>query len=343
MAEASVDVLIAGQGLAGTLLAGALERRGLTVMAVDRARPAGASEVAAGLASPLAGLRLSRTEPLEELLPIAHRVYRAWEAETGVAFFHETAIVRYLSQPKETDAAVKRLADPRFQPYVVSAGSDAVRILGGGYLETEPFLVAARRWLRARGRLRAGQVDPAEVSVAPNGVHWGGIHARYAVFCTGATAAVSALWSGLPMRPVQGAVLAGHWSGGAPEPVTAGIALVPHGNEGFRCGATYNRRRLDGLPDAQDGDELRAGLARLGGEGASVLAVRSGLRPTMADNQPVAGFHPRYPRLGILNGLGSRGTMHGPRAAERLAAYLHGEISALPPDLDVARFARELA
>lgn len=343
VAEVSTDVLIAGQGLAGTLLAGAVERRGLSTVVVDRARPAGASEVAAGLASPLAGLRLSRTEPLEELLPAAFRLYRAWEAAIGGPFFHEAAIVRYLRQPKETHAAGKRLVDSRFQPYLASAGPDVVHILGGGYLETEPFLAAARQWLRERGRFREGRIEPAAMAVTPNGVGWDGIHARYAVFCSGASAAFRGLWSDLPMRPVQGAVLSGHWPGGAPEPVTAGVALVPHGTRGFRCGATYNRRRLDGLPDAEDGDELTAGLARLGGEGADVLAVRTGLRPTMADNRPVAGLHPRFPRVGILNGLGSRGTLHGPRAAEQLAAYLNGEIAALATDLDVARFTGDWA
>lgn len=343
MTDVTADVLIAGQGLAGTLLAGALERRGLVPLVVDPSRPAGASEVAAGLVSPLAGLRLSRTEPLEALLPAAQRLYRGWEVATGGSFFHEAAITRYLSKPKEQDAAAKRLADAAYTPFLVPAGDDAVRILGGGYLETEPFLAATRQWLRERGRYREGAIDPAEIAASPEGVVWSGIRSRYAVFCAGASAAAGGLWSGLPMRPVQGAVLSGEWPGGVPQPMSAGVALVPHGRAAFRCGATYNRRRLDGLPDAQDGHELTAGLARLGGEGLPMHTVRAGLRPTMADNRPIIGFHPRYPRLGILNGLGSRGTLFGPHAAEQLAGYINGEISQLPGDWDVARFAADLA
>jgi glycine/D-amino acid oxidase-like deaminating enzyme len=49
-----------------------------------------------------------------------------------------------------------------------------------------------------------------------------------------------------------------------------------------------------------------------------VVGQWTGIRPNTKDRRPRWGWHPKYPRLGMLNGLGSRGTLHAPLLAEEL-------------------------
>ena len=49
-----------------------------------------------------------------------------------------------------------------------------------------------------------------------------------------------------------------------------------------------------------------------------VLDAWTGIRPTTKDRRPRWGWHPELKGLGMLNGLGSRGTLHAPLLAAEL-------------------------
>ncbi|MEM9022389.1 MAG: FAD-dependent oxidoreductase, partial [Bacteroidota bacterium] len=57
----SVDYLIIGQGLAGSVLAHTMRQHQLQVMVVDRPREGGASRVAAGVVNPVSLRRLTKS------------------------------------------------------------------------------------------------------------------------------------------------------------------------------------------------------------------------------------------------------------------------------------------
>jgi len=54
--------LILGQGLAGTAIAWRLWERGLPFLIVDRDEPVTSSKIAAGLLTPITGMRMSLNE-----------------------------------------------------------------------------------------------------------------------------------------------------------------------------------------------------------------------------------------------------------------------------------------
>ena len=59
MAEAPWDVIIVGQGLAGTTLAWHLREAGQRVLVIDACEPVTSSKIAAGLITPITGQRVS--------------------------------------------------------------------------------------------------------------------------------------------------------------------------------------------------------------------------------------------------------------------------------------------
>ena len=70
------EVLIIGQGLAGTCLSWWLHQAGISFKIIDRPDLNSASMRAAGLINPITGRRLVKTWMIEELLPFAENMYR---------------------------------------------------------------------------------------------------------------------------------------------------------------------------------------------------------------------------------------------------------------------------
>src|SRR5205814_8687623 len=91
------DVIVVGQGLAGTALTWHLRWRGRRVLTLDREDPVTPSRVAAGLLTPITGKRLAPMWQLAELWPAAVAFYRRAEAEVGERFFHENGALRFFA------------------------------------------------------------------------------------------------------------------------------------------------------------------------------------------------------------------------------------------------------
>lgn len=63
----------------------------------------------------------------------------------------------------------------------------------------------------------------------------------------------------------------------------------------------------------------------------------AGIRPTVKDRRPLVGKHPKYKNLAILNGLGTRGVMIAPWAANQLFYHLEQE-KELDKEITIARY-----
>ena len=101
-------LLIIGGGLAGTSLAWRLHERGVPFMMVDRDEPQTSSKVAAGLITPITGMRLVLNWRIATLYPEAATFYQQLEQELGRRFYHETAIVSLLLDDKAVEQWQKR-------------------------------------------------------------------------------------------------------------------------------------------------------------------------------------------------------------------------------------------
>ena len=71
-----VDVLIIGQGLAGTFLSWNLYKEGKTFLVIDDGNENSSSKVAAGIINPVTGRRYVNTWMIDELLDFVQIAYR---------------------------------------------------------------------------------------------------------------------------------------------------------------------------------------------------------------------------------------------------------------------------
>src|SRR6188768_998984 len=108
-----VHSVIVGQGLAGTLLAFQLLKRGQTILVIDTPRENSSSKVAAGLYNPVTGHRIVKTWLAERLFPFLETAYTELEELLGTKFLHPLPIMRPLDSIAEQNEWVAQSAEER--------------------------------------------------------------------------------------------------------------------------------------------------------------------------------------------------------------------------------------
>lgn len=312
----SAEFVIVGAGLAGTALAWALVRRGRTVRLIDREPPTTASRVAAGLLTPITGKKPAVSWRWHQLRPAAERFYREVEATTGRRFFFTRPVVRTFTSQQEREA----FRNPEFVGLILKA--DEVVMPSAAQVDTVAYLDASREhfW-------RLGMYERAEWDTRVSGV---------TVLCQGYSPAEP---FALSFRPAKGEVLTVR----APDTPDdwvynrRGVWLAPTGHAGeFRFGATYSWDRLDAEPTSEGRDELERKLRELARGPTEVIGHVAGVRPIVAGQKPVLGWHYTIPRLAVFNGLSSKGSLTAPFFAEMLAAHLC-DGAPIDPEVDVQK------
>lgn len=349
-----IDLLVAGQGLAGTALALAAREAGLRVHVADPSPVPGAtaSWVAAGLITPLTGRKINPGWRLDTFLPTAEAFYTRHARLLGVDAYRCVPLVRWFADEDERESIERRRGDDRVGRWVdglvenpppgLRAPWGGFRMRGSGWLDTRAWLEAARTCLASEGAFTAAAVSEEDLEFDGDGVCWRAMRARHVVLCQGIAAARSRHFTGMPFRPACGEVLELAWEQRAGEPELwnrAGKWLAPRGGGCALFGATYGFGEWEARARPEGIAELKTLLAGLLESAPEVTGVRCGVRPILHQSRPVAGFHPQRPRLGFFNGLGSKGVLTSPWVAEQLVRHLvDGE--PLDGELDLATFPR---
>ena len=73
-----------------------------------------------------------------------------------------------------------------------------------------------------------------------------------------------------------------------------------------------------------------------------ILDHKAALRPSTLERRPFVGFHPQYNSIGILNGMGTKGTSLAPFFANQMAQNILFD-APFTPEADVKRFSRILS
>ena len=73
-----------------------------------------------------------------------------------------------------------------------------------------------------------------------------------------------------------------------------------------------------------------------------VLFHKAAVRPATLERRPFVGLHPHVPQVGILNGMGTKGTSLAPFFAHQLTQHLVYDLP-IAPEADIQRFNRILS
>ena len=308
-------LLIVGQGLAGTLLGLACERAGVAFDMADAGHAQAASRVGAGIINPITGQRIVKSWMIDELRGPALAMYRDVEAVLGVALVREMRVRRLFRDEAERRVFAEKRARGDLVPYAGEADAEGFWIEGALRVDTAALITAAReRWVRV-GRLTETRLGMAEALENYENV----------IACTGADGDGGRAWANVACARATGSILKVAVDGLAADVIlNRGHWVLPTAAGEARVGATYAREgegtvRGDGAARA----ELEASARELlGGRAWVTTSMETGVRVTAPDRRPLAGWSVNEPRLGVINGLGSKGALLAPWLANQWVAHL---------------------
>lgn len=338
--------------MAGSCLAWHLLRLGQSVAVIDRSDPFSASRVAAGTVNPMTFRRVLKSWNADTLLATAKAFYRSIPGCDSDSFINDILLYKVFATAEEPELWHERIESGTGAPYleIPSAGAYADQRLsqphGGGlvrgafWLNTQAFLAYTRQHLTELGAFYDGSVNAGQIDFGTSvGVIVGEqlIEGKHVIYCDGAYGNSSHFFGWLPFKPVKGEVLTIE----APELQLDMIAhrqcfVLPLGNHRYRVGSTYEWEELNCEPTEAGRSLITERLERLITVPYTVIDHVAGVRPTIRDRRPFLGQHPAIERLWILNGLGTKGVLQAPWAAELLAQNLVND-TALPKEVDIAR------
>ena len=334
-------VALIGGGLAGACAAWALARRGCEVTLFERDRIAsGASGAAVGALQPLLGMRLSlrslnyegflRTSSLVRELLVEGRTWR----QPGVLrlALQDELAERWSGVMERLPAGLASWKEPADCRALEPRLSDRVRagvwIPEGKFVDI-PALIGALL-SHADARVYEG-VGVRGLDASATGVSLtldSGERACFdeVVVCSGAQAPEPLRGESLTLAPYMG-VLAAYGGVDAPRVALSHRGYISAWRDGSVLVGTVDRRPpFEDEPSAATIEELRGRLeAVLGPQpDAHLLKVWCGVRPALADHEPVVRRSSSLERAWIFTGFGGRGLLMGPLLSESLAAELCG-------------------
>lgn len=326
-----VDVLVVGQGIAGTMLAWECERAGIkfAVVGGGEGAPAPVSRVAAGIINPVTGRRLVKSWRIDTALPLARASYSEIEAALGLKVWYEMRVQRIYQDERERRTGTEKTARGELMPYVLAAEADGLWIEGAARVDLPVLLAAAQqRWTRA-GLWHKVTVD----ILAETKQH------HLVVDCRGLAGALDRCWAAVPWEFSKGETLELAVTNLAPEVIrNSGHWILPVGKGAVWCGATHTPGVLEATPTVEARYKLeRSARQLLGGHSFIVTGQTAGVRVNLPDRHPVLGRHPTIARLGLFNGLGSKGALLAPMLARQWINHVMEGV-AFDAALDAARF-----
>lgn len=345
------DTLIIGQGLAGSLLAWELNRRGCQAVVVDAEHEGSASLVAAGLITPITGKRIVLQENISPLLEAADLLYSELSEHFRQTFLHRIPTLRLFADSKQQATIIQRRSDPCYAGFLgppATAGDleglhapyGATWLNHTGYLDTGSLLGSLKNWLRQNNRLISTRFDHGELVTTTNELRWRGRRFERVVFCEGYPAADNPHFPELPWAGAKGEILELRLSTPLPLPhaiLNWGNWLMPRSNGTYRLGATYGWSPLNQVPTTDAQSTLLASIReRIPDIEYELLHHAAGIRPATRTRQPLLGCRSSEPRLHLFNGFGAKGGLLIPWYAGRMADFLTNG-APLPLNADLSR------
>ena len=350
-ASSSDKFIIIGAGLAGTLMAWELEKRGVDYEVWDSPKSSEApqisnqaSRVATGMFNPVSFKRIVEVWNAREHMNVMSETYLHMEFFLNLSgkILRKAPIMRVFPNSQYRMLWEKRIKDRHsvaqfLKPVSDEAIDDILAPHGfgvvpeAGWIDLPLLLDSFRSFLESKGKF-IEKTFSSTFSFKRNTLKF--------IDCRGVGAAEDLSNHNLKIQSDHGEVLTIKSNLDTQNMCVNRIKwLLPRGKNTYKLGATYKWNVVNSIPSEEGREELLTGIKPIISseifENFEITNQETGLRPASKDRRPYAGKINK--NTYILNGFGTRGVLIGPAAAVHLVKYIF-EDKALPKEIDTARY-----
>ena len=341
--------MIVGQGLAGSILAFELLKRGKTICVIDRPELSHSSQVAGGLYNPVVFKRLTQSWMADRTLPEMYAFFQESEHKLNCRLLYETQIARVFAGEQEeliwkkkatnelAEFIENRIHQPEDEYSFVKSSFGYVS--KAGYIDVLCFLKETRRYLLNKNSLVAETFDITDLQIGDHEIRYHGFSASHVIFCEGHLAQKNPYFKQVKFKPAKGEVLTIFCEQLAIKSIINKdffILPLPEAHC-FKVGATYDWVNQTDEISEEAKNKLLAKLDDFMPYPYRLINQQAGVRPSTIDRRPVMGSHSEHKNVLLFNGFGTKAVMLTPFFAKHFCNFIcSGE--ELYTEVDVKRF-----
>lgn len=332
-----MNVLIIGQGIAGSLLAFELDQRGHHVCIIQEPNTISTSQIAAGIINPITGHRLVPTFAFQKFYTQAKQTYKTIEEHLNRQIFFPLPLRRFLINDDEMAFWNKKKDSPFFKNNVslekhtysfIQDEMFSFVMHQSGYLNMPEFILRMREYLREHLEYMETRLQYDDIVLKSHSVFWRDKKFDCAIFCEGTAARNNPWFNELPFNFVKGEILTVKLKSmdtNFKEILNVRKWLLPMSNGFYKAGATYNPEDFDTNPTPEGKKEICDQFKNYLNLELDIVDHIAGVRPATMDLKPFIGAHHEHPNIYIFNGLGSKGALMAPWLASHLTNVLESK------------------
>jgi len=327
--------LVVGQGLAGSILAYKLLSQQQRVTIIEgHLHGNNASKVASGIINPVTGRRIVKTWLCDDLIPHAWQFYSTLQKILETKIIAKKKVLRYFENIQEYNDFTIKTSETPYKNYLESGeGIPENQFISNEFgcgiiknalqLNTTAMLSKLQNWFSQKQCYIAQRFNYEDLVLSNDKVKWKDETFDYVIFCEGFKVNQNPYFKQLPFWPTKGEVLICK----IPDFKTnylikKGVFIVPMADGLFWVGATTHARDTSLSPSQKGIDWLKNKLNLALKIKYEIVDIKVGIRPTTKDRRPIIGLHPQHKRLGIFNGMGTKGASLAPYFAQHFIEHL---------------------
>jgi glycine/D-amino acid oxidase-like deaminating enzyme len=219
------------------------------------------------------------------------------------------------------DRYISRLFDCNAYPFL-NDNDGSAEIYPSAHIDLPTFLDKSREYFKSECLLLEERFDFSQFD--PNQGAYKSLQSDRVIFCEGFRVKDNPYFKSLPLSPTKGEVMTIHIPSldYFDKIISKGVYILPLGNHLYVVGATYNHTDLTDELTTEGQSFLRDKVNEILSVEYEVISSVAGVRPTVSDRKPLIGLHPNYNKIGVFNGLGTRGALQGPSLSAEFSAVL---------------------
>ena len=347
--DRSVDCLVVGQGIAGTILSYKLMQKGYSVKVIDDGHRTSSSMKAAGIINPITGRSYVKSWKVDDLIPSAEFTYKALEDLLGAKYYHKHNIIRVLGSIFEENKWSSRLLDDAYTKYIINNFDDdelrryyrnieSIAVIKGARVSLRSLISDYRNWLIEEEALLNSKFSSKKMRIESRVMYYDDLEVSNLIFADGVQSIDNPYFPNLPFQPNKGEVLLVRIPDYSIQDIVKhGIFICPFEDDLYWVGSGYDKTFTDANPSAEGKERLKEQLSKVLVADYRIVRHIAGIRPSVKGRKPLLGRSTQNPSIYLFSGLGTKGSSLAPYWADHLIKYMQGSIE-LDSEVDFRRF-----
>lgn len=329
-----VDIIIVGQGIAGTVLSRSFELKGKSTFIIDKGFEKASSLIAAGMYNPIVFKRINRSWNTDVFLPYSKDFYNKFDSSLGIDSHIEYNIKRLFPSRDYKELWHQKLDNNEVKDFI-SVGQESLHeyliapdgyglVRGAGRVDLPLLLTTYREFKKGENQLKEELFDFKQLDLSEERVSYANVEAKHIIFCQGHEGGDNPFFPEIKLNKTKGELITVRAPGfEEKDNINKGFFISPtRENETYVVGSTYNWVDKDTVPTPSVKGLLSGKFETAFSGSYEVIKHTAGLRPTVPDRRPICGLSDTDKKVGVFNGLGTKGVLIAPYLAKNMVEHV---------------------